>query len=312
MLKALIEKKYFLHVQTILKLSQKAYKIYAEEGLFVLKYHDDPSLETLFSRLNMLNLDIFQIPLKSRYDNYIETDETIYFSITPFIADEAQLNQDIRLHFYVKAIAHLHLASLYAVKVSDGFFEESLNYLEKQIIETKTALQSRMERIERLDYRSPSDWYFLMNYDHLLKALQESSRRVDRLEEEWKKQTSVRLSMTYQNFRYEHVIVKQGKIISLDRMAIAPSIYDLKTLFDVAYLSRIDITTLFHEYMSIHPLENYEKEWLLAFLFIPHIERKKNDVEDIDALFRTLSHLHVVEEFANELMKMNGTVKNEK
>ena len=99
MLKALIEKKYFLHVQTILKLSLKAYKIYAEEGLFVLKYHEDPSLETLFSRLNMLNLDIFQIPLKSRYDNYIENDETIYFSITPFIGDEAQLNQDIRLHF---------------------------------------------------------------------------------------------------------------------------------------------------------------------------------------------------------------------
>ena len=36
-----------------------------------------------------------------------------------------------------------------------------------------------------------------------------------------------------------------------------------------------------------------------------------SSVEDIDALFRTLSHLHVVEEFANELMKMNGMVKNE-
>ena len=36
-----------------------------------------------------------------------------------------------------------------------------------------------------------------------------------------------------------------------------------------------------------------------------------SSVEDIDALFRTLSNLHVVEEFANELMKMNSTIKNE-
>ncbi len=303
-MKDFIEAKYFLHVQSILKLSKKVYKIYTAEGIYILKYHDDPSKSLVYSRLNMLNLDLFLIPIRSKYDNYIENFENIYFSITPFIQDEAQLNQDIRLHFYVKAIAYLHHASLYEVKVSDGFFEESLNYLEKQIADVKKEILARMERVERSDYHSPSDWYFLMNYDHLLKALLEASRRVDNLENEWKKLGSIRLSLTYQNFRYEHIIVKHQKIISLDKMAIAPSIYDLKELFDEAYLSRLDIASLFKEYFAIHPLKSYEKEWLLAFLFIPKIERKADDIDDIESLFKTLSHLQSVEEFANVLMKM--------
>lgn len=303
-MKEIIESKYNIHVQSLLKLSKKVYKIYADEGVFVLKYHDDSSKSLIYSRLNMMNIDLFLTPIKSRYDNYIENYENIFYSLTPFIQDEAQLNQDIRLHFYVKAIAYLHQNSLYEVKVGDGFFDESLDYLEKRINDVKKDLLTRIERIERSDYHSPSDWYFLMNYDHLLKALQEASRRVDNLEEEWKKASSLRLSLTYQNFHYEHIIVKQQKIISLDKMALAPSIYDLKDLFDEAYNSRVDIVSLFKEYLSIHPLLSYEKEWLLSFLFIPQIDRKENDIKDIESLFKTLAHLNIVEEFAHTLNKI--------
>lgn len=304
-MKEIIESKYNIHVQSLLKLSKKVYKIYADEGIFVLKYHDDSSKSLIYSRLNMMNIDLFLTPIKSRYDNYIENYDNIFYSLTPFIQDEVQLNQDIRLHFYVKAIAYLHQNSLYEVKVGDGFFDESLNYLEKKINEVKKDLLTRMERIERSDYHSPSDWYFLMNYDHLLKAVQEAHRRVDNLETEWKKVSSLRLSLTYQNFHYEHIIVKQQKIISLDKMALAPSIYDLKDLFDTAYNSRVDIVSLFKEYLSIHPLLPYEKEWLLSFLFIPHMERKDNDIEDIESLFKTLSYLNTVEEFAHTINKLN-------
>lgn len=310
-MKQFIEAKYNLHVESIIKLTVKAYKIYCVEGIYILKYHDNPSEAIMFSRLNMLNLDLFLIPIQSKYDNYIENYENLYFSITPFIQDEAQLHQDIRLHFYVKALAYLHHSSSYEVKVSDGFFDESLNYLEQQIQTVKKELQSRMERVERSDYHTPSDWYFLMNYDHFMKSLLEAGRRVDNLEDEWKRLGAIRLSLTYQNFAYEHVIVKHQKIISLDKMAIAPSIYDLKSLFEVAYSSRIDIASLMKEYFAIHPLENYEKEWLLAFLFIPKIERKANDIEDIESIFQSLAYLHTVEEFATSLMKKNKEAPKE-
>lgn len=303
-MKAFIEAKYDLHVQSILKISAKVYKIYCMEGIYILKYEEDTSLAKIYSKLDMLHMDLFLIPIRSRYENFIENYENLYFSITPFLQDEAQLNQEIRLHFYVKAIAHLHQASYYEVKVSDGFFEESLNYLETQIQATKSDLLARMERVERSDYHSPSDWYFLMNYDHLSKSLAEALRRVDALEEAWKKLGSIRLSLTYQNFAFNHILVKQQKMISLSKMAVAPSIYDVKALFEAAYISRIDIVSLMKEYLAIHPLEPYEMEWLFAFLFIPRMERKEKDEEDIESLFSTLAYLQNVEEFATALKKL--------
>ena len=53
------------------------------------------------------------------------------------IPKQILINKDIRLHFYVKSIASLHKLSDYGVNVSDGFFDESLNYLEKNIYKLK-------------------------------------------------------------------------------------------------------------------------------------------------------------------------------
>lgn len=300
-MKSLVESKYYLHVNVIIKLSDKAYKLLCEEGNFVLKYHHDQSLESIFSRLSMLHDETFLLPIKSKSDLYIESKDNLYFSISPFLVDEMSLNKDIRLRFYVKAIAKLHGTSHYTIKVGDSFFEESLNYLDKLCDEAKSIIDTRIERVERLDYKSPSDWYFLMNYDHLNKAISEAKRHIDNLEREWEIAHSVHLSLTYQNFNYSHILVKYNKIISLDKMAIAPSIYDLKELFDEAYLSKINIASLLKEYTMINPLEKYEKEWLLSFLFVPKIVRFKDDIDDIGALFKSLNHLQVVEEFANFL-----------
>ncbi|MCH5180418.1 MAG: hypothetical protein J1F32_04350 [Erysipelotrichales bacterium] len=300
-MKKIVEAKYNLKVNAIIKVTNNTYKLMCEEGAFLLKYHKDQTLESIFARLSMLNNEVFLLPIRSYNGNFLENYENLYFSIYPFLQDEVMLNKDIRLHFYVKAIANLHLWSHYSVKVSDGFFNESLDYLERQCDNAESLIKSRIERIEREEYHSPSDWYFLMNYDHLSKAIDEARRRIDNLEEAWKEESNLNLSLTYQNFDYSHILVKQNKIVSLDKMAIAPEIYDLRQLFNEAYISRIDIATLIKEYMDINPLQSYEKEWLLAFLFIPNITYNRNDMEDISALFKTLSKLHSVESFANIL-----------
>lgn len=301
-MKAMVEGKYPLKVEAIIKLSQNVHKIFTDKGIYIFKYHKDQALESIFSRINMLHLETFLLPILSNNGIYIENQDTLFFSLSPFLVDEISLNKDIRLRFYIKALAQLHVTSHYTIKVGDSFFDESLNYLDKMCDEVKAIIDARIERVERLDYKSPSDWYFLMNYDHLNKAIQEAHRHIDSLEEAWKSAKGIHLSLTYQNFDYLHIIVKYGRIISLDKMAIAPSIYDLKELFDIAYLSKIDITNLMQEYLSINPLQTYEKEWLLAFLFIPKVVRFKNDIDDIGGLFKTLNHLNVVEEFATILL----------
>jgi len=306
-MKDIIESKYNLKITAIIKLTDNTYKLVCEEGNFLLKYHKDQSLENIFSRLAFLGNDIFLLPIKSYNDNYIEVYQNLYFAIYEFMQDEILLNKDVRLHFYVKAIANLHLWSHYSVKVSDGFFNESLEYLEEQCEQVEAIILSRIERIEREEYHSPSDWYFLMNYDHLKKAIDEARRRIDNLDEAWKNEKTINLSLTYQNFDYSHILVKQNKIVSLDKMAVAPSIYDLRQLFNEAYISKIDIASLIREYLDINPLQQYEKEWLLAFLFIPNITHVNNESADIEALFRVLTRLNSVESFATLLTEEEQT-----
>ena len=72
----------------------------------------------------------------------------------------------------------------------------------------------------------------------------------------------------------------------------------------------IDISSLFKEYLAIHPLENYEKEWLLIFLFIPDIKFYNDDIKDLESLFNAISYLSVVEEFAIKLNKMTQNQEN--
>ena len=204
------------------------------------------------------------------------------------------------MSFYIKSLATLHDSSSYPLKVNDGFIQESIAYLDTQVSKVKQELLSRIERVEHESYHSPSDWYFLMNYPILFNAVKEADRYISLLEEDWKSSSNIHLSLTYQNFNYDHILVKNRKIVSLDKMALAPSIYDLVDLYNKAYELKIDLSYLVDQYLEIHKLENYEQNWLLAFLFIPRLERSENDLEDIQNLYKTLSMIKISEEIATK------------
>ena len=139
-----------------------------------------------------------------------------------------------------------------------------------------------------------------MNYPILFNALKEADKYITLLEEEWKEGNNIHLSLTYQNFSYDHILIKNRKIVSLDKMALAPSIYDLVFLFQKSIDLKIDLSYLIDQYLEIHKLESYEQNWLLAFLFIPQLERKESEIEDITSLYRTLSLLKVANEISTK------------
>lgn len=295
-----LEELYNIEIVSIIKLTQKTYKIITSREEFVLKEHENTALESIYSRLRIINLDLFVLPLKSTKEHYIVDINDKYYSLSPYYEDEEILAKDIRLSFYIKSLATLHDSSSYPLKVNDGFFEESITYLDAQVSKVKQELLTRIERVEHESYHSPSDWYFLMNYPILFNAVKEADRYISLLEEDWKSSSNIHLSLTYQNFNYDHILVKNRKIISLDKMALAPSIYDLVDLYNKAYELKIDLSYLIDQYLEIHKLENYEQNWLLAFLFIPRLERSENDLEDIQNLYKTLSMIKISEEIATK------------
>jgi hypothetical protein len=295
-----LESLYNISINSIIKISDKSYKITTSRADYILKEHKDTSLESIFARLRILNLDFFVLPISSNEEHYIVDILDKYYALYPFYEDEEEIAKELRLSFYIKAIANLHNESSYPLSVNDGFFEESISYLDNKISEVKQQILTRIERVEIENYHSPSDWFFLINYPILFDSLKEADRYVTLLEEEWKNSTNIHLSLTFQNFSYDHILLKNRKLISLDKISLAPSIYDLIELYNKAFDYKLDISYLIDEYLKIHSSEVYEQNWLLAFLFIPCIERKDNDIEDIESLNKTLSLLKISQEIVEK------------
>ena len=67
-----LEKLYNLEIETFIKYTNKTYKIVSTNGEYILKYVDDAKQENIFSRLYMLNDQIFLIPIKSINNRFIE------------------------------------------------------------------------------------------------------------------------------------------------------------------------------------------------------------------------------------------------
>lgn len=295
-----LEELYKLEITSLIKLTNKTYKVITSREEYILKEHDSLNLESIFARIRILNIDTFVLPLRSIDEHYIVEIEDKYYGLYPYYEDEEELAKDIRLSFYIKSIATLHNNSTYPLQVNDGFFEESIAYLDTKISSIKQEILTRIERVEKENYHSPSDWYFLMNYYKIYNAVKEADRYVTLLEEEWKNSSNIHLSLTYQNFSYDHILVRNRKIISLDKMNIAPTIYDLVDLFNKSIDLKIDVSYLISDYLEIHKLETYEINWLLAFIFIPKIERKEDDIEDIKSLYKTLTFIKIAEQIASK------------
>lgn len=298
MKKELVEENYNISIDAMVKITSKTYKIFTSDETFLLKMHDDEYIENIFVRLNMLQIDVFHLPILTVNGNYILYDEDKRYALYHYFDDETILNKDIRLHFYIKSLAELHSQSVFPVNVNDGYFTDKLDFLQKQIDDKENELKLRIKRIEREEYHTPEDWYFYNNYQHFNLALNQAKKYLDQLDEAYKTSTDLHLSLVYQNFDYRHILVKAQKILSLDKMAFGSPVNDLLFLFsdDISY--KIDATVFLKEYFAIYQMTTYELYELLTLMFIPIKTNTIGIKEDINDTSKALRFLNRVEKMA--------------
>lgn len=300
-MKDFIKEHYDLEVESIIKVSPKAYKVQASNRPYLLKTDQNSETEIIIKRLEMIGIDTFVMPIMTNEEEYIVPYEDTYIALYPYYDDDNTLNKEIRIHFYIKSLAMLHLQSNFKINGNDGFFNETIEYLEEEIKRVNELLLARIRRVEREAYHSPSDWFFLVNYQRLSNAIKESRKHLQNLTDEVKEREG-NLCITYRNFDYRHIIVKRQKIISIDKMQIAPSIYDLFFLFEESFTHKLDPSYYLEEYLAIHPFTKFEIEEFLAFLYIPKISRMKDENSDIDELLRAINYLNQVEKVSHLLI----------
>lgn len=70
MIKKAVEDNYGIVVEGIVKISEKAYKIFANNQIYLLKRHQDEYIENVFVRLKMLGIDTFLLPEMTIIGNF--------------------------------------------------------------------------------------------------------------------------------------------------------------------------------------------------------------------------------------------------
>lgn len=297
-----IKNKYNIDDLAEIKLSNNVTKINSKDNTYIVKKVISDDLETLFTRLYLSHVDNFNLPLRGNNNKYVQIENDSYYILYKYYHDEKILGYDLKLSFYVKKIAELHKKTYININSNDNYLESILNYLDDKIKELSSILNSRMEVEERKDYHSPNNWYFLLHYQKMMNALMEASNHVLNLENEVKNQKNMRLCLTYQNFDFEHILLKQEKIISIENIGFNLASLDIYNLISKLNINYLNVTPYINEYLKINPLNNYEKEYLMAMLYIFDYHRYNDIQEDLNHLIKINYYLDKVLSLDNEVI----------
>ena len=223
---------YNIEVKNIIKLTPNCYKIITNESSYLLKKVDTLNKENIYIRLLLAKVPFFNLPLKSINDRFVEEIEQNYYILSYFYKDEVNPLVELRIPFYIKAIGLLHQNTIYPLKVNDGYFKESLDYIENKINIIRDKIDSRMFYLERRDYHSPSEWYYITSYTFFNDALNKSQKYLDLLNNEFESLQNIELTLTYQNFEIDHILLKKEKTLQLFILLKRPCYAEIIHLLD--------------------------------------------------------------------------------
>lgn len=305
-MKDTIKELYDIDVISFIKVSNKVYRIKTNEKDYALKYIVQTSLESIIERLKIIKLNTFVFPLMNKYNQYVSVHDNFNFIILPWVDEETSLLKDLKLKFFLNTLAELHNRSFYTIKVNDGFFSETYDFIASKIDKTADYIENYMSEIERLDYKSPSQWLFLLNYPFYVDAIEKANKHLDLFKDKSENKTTVRLAFTYNEFDYKHIILKEEKILGIENIEIAPPIYDVFYTFATLNEISVDTKIYYEKYFKKFILDDYEKDWLLSLLYIPRIDNLSlNESNNIVEVCTSLNYLKNSEEIAQIIQSKN-------
>lgn len=299
-MKELIKELYNINTISFIKLSDKCYRIKSNENDYVLKYVDNINIDAIIEKLSILNIDSFLFPIMNIYGEYLSRYNENKFLIYEWLKEEKVILKDLKLKFYLEELSNLHNKTFYTIKVNENFFKDTYEYIGKKIDEVELKIENYMSIIEKNDYKSPSKWLFLLNYPLYMDAINKANKSLEKFKEMSYSKNTIRMAFTYKNFDYHHIFLKEQKIIGIDSMELSPPVYDifysLATLDDIS----VDMKNYYKKYFKSFILDDYEKEWLYALLYIPKIEINNDEVVNIINISSSLNYIRN----SNEMIEM--------
>lgn len=276
-MKNIIKELYDIEPTTFIKITDKVYKIKAEKGEYVLKYIEQNNIDNILEKLKIIKIEFFIYPLKNTYGRYTSNFENVNFIVLPWIEEHTSMLKDLKLKFFLNTIAELHNKSFYTAKVNEKFFKETYDFIANKIDTISEYIESYMLKIERLEYKSPSQWLFLLNYPMYIDSINKANKYLESFKEKSENKTSVKLAITYNHFDYNHILLENQKLVGIENVEITSPIYDVFYTFSCLNEINVDTKMYYEEYFNKFILDEYEKDWLISLLFIPKIDNLSSD-----------------------------------
>lgn len=306
-MREIIKDLYNIDVLSFIKISDKVYKIKTGNQDYSLKYIEQNNLDNTIEKLKILKIDFFVYPIKNVYNQYVSSFENINFIVSYWVEDENVALKDLKLKFFLDSLADLHNRSFYTIRINESFFDETYDFIANKIDKVEEYVEEHIRKIERIDYKSPSEWLFLLNYPIYVEAISKANKFLLEFKEKCEKKDSVRMAFTYNDFDYKHIIVKQEKILGIENVELTPPIYDIFYTFSSLNEINVDTKMYYEKYFNKFILDDYEKEWLLALLYIPKIENlSSNEVNNIKEVTKSLNYIRNSHEIAGLIKPKNN------
>ena len=290
-MKELINNLYKINVTSFIKISDKVYKIKSDDKNYILKYIDNNNLNMIIEKLNIVKIDTIYFPILNTNNEYISKYENYSFVIYNFLEEEKTSLNDLKLKFYLNELANLHNKTYYPLKVNDSFFKDTYEYIGKLIDDKEKVIKDYMEYIENTNYKSPSEWLFLLNYPTYIKCIDEANEALEKFKNISYKKSNVRMAFTFNNFDYKHIFLKESKIIGVDNIRLSSPVYDIFYTLSVIENSNVDIKSYYLKYFKTFILEDYEKEWLYSLLYIPNLNISNDECLNIKNITNSLEYI---------------------
>ena len=301
-MKEKIEEYYGIKINGMIRLSSRVYKVKCDNGQYIVKIVEDLKMKQILEYIDSLSIDCFVDVYYNKNKEVLTKYEDQYFYVMPFVDIKQTTLKEYKLKFYFEILAYLHMKSFYYIKVNQDYFETLKKDILSIIHERQNYYEKMIENYEKILFRSPSQWMILLNYYRIYESMNEAMRYLQQYIDETQNHTQVRVSLVYKNFSYDHVVLKQRKLLSIDHISIDLPIYDLFNMYQKIPDILFDLDCFSIHYFSKIELLKEEKILLCALMHIvPIVYFGEDEVENIIKLSRLFYYIDSINSFIGQM-----------
>ncbi len=291
-MKDILESSYSLKIIGIIKIKENIYKIKTDDQLYVVKIVKDTHIEQVYEYIQTMHVHCFVDILLNKNNEVLTRYNEQYLYVMPYLDNSQGKLQDIKIKMYFETLAYLHEKTFYQIKVNQEYYEMIEKDILKVIEERCLYYEQMITHYENTMYRSPSQWLLMMNYHRIYHSLNRARDYLQKYRELCTNHFQIRVCLTYRNFDYDHICLKQKALLSIEDVCIDLPIYDLFYMYQKIPDVLFDLDCCSQYYFCRITLKEEEKALLCCLMsIVPIVKFGKDEIDNIIKLSRLLYYL---------------------